>query len=108
MKQFNSADEYHEWVETIAQNNIDRDGSHPGYVANSCVTDIHRVDKKEFTLLYNGEPYISERVSPTAVLEYALEDVHSFEITTYRETAVDLLAVDISQAQQRIWEKSDK
>lgn len=95
------------FVKSVARNNLERDGSDPHHVAQCCITYIEVLDEDTATLAFNGEPYTTSRVSPTDVLLHTVTDVENpMELDEcYRRAAVDLLAEDIAEAQQRLQNK---
>jgi len=108
MRTIDNTKEYQQFVETVARNNIERDGSNPHHVANCCIINIEVIDESTATLSYNGLPYTKERVPPTEILTFNIGSVENpFELSAdYRNAAVDLLADDIADAQKRIQEEN--
>lgn len=93
-----SYEEYDEWVEQLARNQLNRDPSPPKFVANAVIKDIEVVDDDEVTLLTNGSPWSTARVTPTDVLRYTIHDAVEHEVQkNYRRVAVELLAKDIEK-----------
>jgi|AntRauMinimDraft_4_1070384.scaffolds.fasta_scaffold01807_6 hypothetical protein len=101
MKHFNSQEEYEQFVETLA-NKKDAEVS-AQRVAEVAITDIQIVDKDNATMLFNGEPYVETRTTPTEVLLHTVQDTDPSKIDTYcRDVAVNLLANDIERVEKML------
>lgn len=100
MNDINSREEFEEFVETVAENNIKRDGSNARYVAESVITSIGVLDDDTATLTTVGEEYTDVRITPTQVLQYTLYGCeHPRRLPEgYRRAAVVLLRNEIKEA----------
>jgi len=102
----NSHEDFEEWVEQLARNQLNRDPSPPNFVANAVIKDIEVVDDNEVTLLTNGSPWSTVRVTPTDVLRYTIHDASEYEVQkSYRRVAVELLAKEIEKKIIELGEK---
>ena len=97
-----SKDEFDRYVEMVAENNLEKDGSSSEYVAESVVTDI-AVAGKEATTTTTAEPYADQCIDPADVIRYTIGDANVDDMPDgFRAVAVDELAEHIKQAQMNI------
>lgn len=100
MSRFESTEDYYEWVEEVARNNFERDGSPARFVAENCIVAPEEVGDS-VVLLYSGEPYVEERVWPKDIIQWhnRIEYPYPFFLSTdLRKLAVDLLEEDLQKA----------
>jgi len=101
---FESQDEYREWVQMLARNNLARDGSKPLFVAKRAVVSVAYVGD-ETTLRLSLEPYADDpstqtRAWPKDILQIKSLDASSKGGTDLQSRTVGLLAEDIQQAME--------
>jgi len=110
MNEINDQDDFDDFVEQIATNNIERDGSSAKYVAESVITSIEVLDDSTATLTTTGGDYSKFRINPTDVLRYTVYDVENPKQlpSGYRRAAVVLLANEIEEAQRNYRQSEDQ
>jgi len=94
--------DYDGFLETVVENNIERDGSSWEHVANVVIVATEYIEGEGWTLRFSARPYYEEpRVYPADVLREATNPVnYPFDTTPdgdLREIAVQLLAHDLAR-----------
>ena len=106
---FDNYGEYERWVQTIADNNAERDGSDAVSVAQVCIMSLAEVGV-DTAIRMNAEPYLNPskdgakgvhtaRVPPYDVITHSRDELPR-GITDWRAAAVELLARDIRRAER--------
>lgn len=110
MRKINDQVDFYSFVETVAENNIERDGSSAKYVAESVITSIEVFDEDTAALTTVGGDYSNTRITPTDVLRHTVYDVESPKQlpSGYRRAAVVLLANEIEEAQRNYRQSEDQ
>lgn len=110
MKRINNQVDFYNFVERVAANNIERDGSSAKYVAESVITSIEVFDEDTAVLTIVGGDYSNTRITPTDVLRYTVYDVDNPKQlpSGYRRAAVVLLANEIREAQRNYRKTEDE
>ena len=103
MRTFDTKKEYYDWVHSVAENNLEYDGSGPKFVAHRVVHALEKIGENEYAQLFNGEPYCGLRTPPSEVHNWSSVDLDGdYEDSSYRDLAVERLAIDIQDAQDAI------
>lgn len=102
--------DYDRFVAEIAENNRDRDGSSPRFVASSVIASTQRVEDATYAVTINARPYFDgQRVWPKDIL--LRHEDYPFEPDTnpssLRALAVDVLQQDLTDYYNRHgWEQA--
>lgn len=112
--------DYDQYVETLAENNRERDGSSPKHVAEIAIvsvaaqhSDNTELDDGESVLNYlrfNAEPYYHARAFPKDIIRgKKYVDVYATDALSLREYAVSVLEDDlINYYNEHGWEINDE
>ena len=116
MTMFESNQEYDEWVEMLARNNIERDGSSPMHVAKVAIADVQAVGD-EITVLQSLEPYADDpssqtRAYPKDILQGAswhsgVDNPGPQGVDSVRDLAVKILARDLDDKMVELHEEDE-
>ena len=92
----NDPDEYDGWLERLVRNWPEVDRSPARFIAPKVIFGQQRVGD-ELALLFSGEPWIDERITPYAVIIGSDSDLpHPDKTDSINETAVRILARDMA------------
>lgn len=103
MKRFDNKEEYEDFVETLAKKSLEYNDTPAEEISQVVITCIEVIDEENATMLFNGEPYTKTRTTPSEVLLQTVQEADPSNIRMgFRESAVNLLAVDIEEAKSRL------
>ena len=93
----NDPDEYDEWLEKLVRNWPEVDRSPARFIAPRVIFNQYAAGD-ELALLFHGEPWIDERITPYAVIIGSDSDLPHPDMTdSIHETAVKVLARDMAE-----------
>jgi hypothetical protein len=102
--------DYDDFIAEIAENNRDRDGSPPGYVANHVIVSVERIDDDSgYAFTFNARPYTDNRVWPSQFVEarpdYPFKP--GFDVESLRALCVEMLRQDlVAYYEKHGWEQA--